>query len=94
MITPEQLTRVKHDSNGNSRYICHFLDLLTPQEGAQISNEAQKGILKSYNAAVQRAHKLGGRKYNTKKYGYFYFVFQCPAGVNQLAKDINALLTA
>ena len=54
-------TRAPSDQNGNPRYICHFMNLLTQQE--------INGGRNLYAAAVKRAHKLGGRKYHNKRYG-------------------------
>lgn len=54
--TQIEFTRIKNDANGNPRYIVHFLDLLSDNET-------------SYDLAVKRANKIGGRKYNTKSYG-------------------------
>lgn len=51
-----EFTRIDNDTNGNPRYVCHFLNLL---------KEGESG----YNTAITRAHKIGGRKYHTKKYG-------------------------
>ena len=61
-------TRVKNDINGNPRYVCHFLNLLTDDElgrsGAEWIPIAQK-----YAIATKRANQIGGRKYNCKAYG-------------------------
>ena len=58
-----EFTKIKHDVNGNPRYVCHFLNLNTEQE----KNIA--GVSWLYQVAVKRANKIGGRKYHTRGYG-------------------------
>lgn len=55
-------TRIKNDSNGNPRFVCHFLHFCTDAEkGASIPCE--------YENALKRARKIGGRKFHNKQYG-------------------------
>lgn len=58
-----EFIRIKNDVNGNPRYVTHFLNLLTESEvyNTNIDNK--------YSIAVNRSHKLGGRKYHTKSFG-------------------------
>ncbi len=56
-------TRIKNDVNGNPRYVCHFLHLLT-QEEKELGYPNGK-----YEKALQRAHAIGGRKFHNKQYG-------------------------
>jgi len=58
-----EFTRIDNDSNGNPRYVCHFLHLLTEDERADYPNQGR------YAIAVKRANKIGGRKYHTRRYG-------------------------
>lgn len=58
-------TRINNDTNGNPRYVCHFLDLLTEAD----NNELQGNISAKYIRAVNNAKKIGGRKYHNKSYG-------------------------
>jgi len=66
-----QLTRLPgYDVNGNPRYVCHYVNLLTDKENRCYS--AMYGTAttsRGYEIAIQRAHKIGGRKYHTKAYG-------------------------
>lgn len=55
-------TRINNDVNGNPRYVCHFLTLLTDKDEFTTLD-------KRYELAVKRARKIGGRKYHTKSYG-------------------------
>lgn len=55
-------TRIKNDINGNPRYVCHFLNLLTDQDNKLNINE-------QYDAALKRAKTIGGRRYHNKSYG-------------------------
>lgn len=57
--------RIKNDTNGNPRYVCHFLNLLTANE----KDNREIGILDRYAVAITRANSIGGRKFNNKQYG-------------------------
>ena len=61
---PITFTRIKNDTNGNPRYVCHFLNLNTREE-----LDAVGGISSKYQLACKRANKIGGKKYHTKVYG-------------------------
>lgn len=56
-------TRVKNDVNGNPRYVCHYLNILTELEAKNTP-----AMLK-YGVAIKRANNIGGRKFNNKQYG-------------------------
>lgn len=58
--TPIEFTRLTNDVNGNPRYVVHFLELISNEEGS---------VSELYEIAVKKANKIGGKKYNTKKYG-------------------------
>ena len=64
-------TRIKHDVNGNPRYVCHYHNLLTDDELNASMWDYQGRLIHptKYEIALQRAHKLGGRKFNNKQYG-------------------------
>lgn len=74
-----EFTRINNDVNGNPRYVCHFLNLLTDAERGysytnSVTNDSQLHSLKlslneKYAIAVKRANKLGGRKFHNKQYG-------------------------
>jgi len=57
-----ELTRVNNDSNGNPRYVCHFLSLLS-------DNDKFTSLDERYALALKRAKKIGGKKYHNKQYG-------------------------
>ena len=61
-------TRIKNDINGNPRYVCHFLNLLTDEELGRTGDEWIPLSLK-YAIATKRANQIGGRKYHCKAYG-------------------------
>jgi hypothetical protein len=52
MNTQIEFLRIDNDTNGNPRYVCHFLN-----------------IASNYDEALKLAKKLGGKKYNNKRYG-------------------------
>lgn len=54
--------RVDNDTNGNPRYVCHYLNFLTDKD-------RDLNLSDCYNVAVKRANKLGGRKFHNKQYG-------------------------
>lgn len=63
-------TRINNDANGNPRYVCHFLALNTDAEKEETTtNESGNRISNLYAMAVNRANRIGGKKYNNKKYG-------------------------
>ena len=63
-----EFTRIKNDTNGNPRYVCHFLNLNT-QEELDASGEEWISISEKYAIACKRANKIGGKKYTGKAYG-------------------------
>lgn len=66
-----QWTKIKHDSNGNPRYVCHFLNLNTPQENTSAFWDIHglNTVSVKYCLALKRAKKIGGRKFHNKQYG-------------------------
>ena len=63
MIQPSDFTKIKHDVNGNPRYVCHFLHLDVHGYQSNI------GLSERYAIAVALANTLGGRKFHNKQYG-------------------------
>lgn len=63
MIDENMLTRVNNDTNGNPRYVIHFLNFLTRAE----KNGSIRGD--RYDAALARSRQLGGKKFHNKQYG-------------------------
>ena len=64
--TKIEFTKVNNDTNGNPRYVCHFLNLLTEEENSDYSGDF---INRQYAKALTRAKKIGGRKFHNKQYG-------------------------
>ena len=54
--------KINNDTNGNPRYVCHYLNLLK-------ESEKQLPVDTAYKIACKRANRLGGRKYHIKSYG-------------------------
>lgn len=63
MIQPSDFTKIKHDVNGNPRYVCHFLHLDVHGYQSNI------GLSERYAIAVALANTLGGKKFHNKQYG-------------------------
>lgn len=61
MITPDQFTRINNDTNGNPRYVCHFLNFNKKEDFGTVDDK--------YYTALTRANKIGGRKFHNKQYG-------------------------
>lgn len=59
-------TRINNDTNGNPRYVLHFLNLCTR---AEIDADPWIPTGNKYAIAVKRANSIGGKKYHTKSYG-------------------------
>ena len=72
--------RVENDTNGNPRFVVHFLDLLT--QGEIDKAEAETKALKEahpnnwfsvtdalYQKALVKVREVGGRKYRAKWFG-------------------------
>jgi hypothetical protein len=73
-----EFTRANSDINGNPRYVCHFTNFIKDDEKA------------SYEVAIKRANKLGGRKFHNKQYGGG-LVFQCYNIANLEKKILESL---
>ena len=56
-------TRINNDSNGNPRYVVHFLNFLNDEERSFLP------FTKKYEYALKKAKMLGGKKYDNKQYG-------------------------
>ena len=57
-----EFTRINNDTNGNPRYVVHFLNFIN-------SDDAFTSLDERYALALKRAKKLGGRKFHNKQYG-------------------------
>lgn len=64
MIKSDKLKKIKHDCNGNPRYIFDYRFLLT-----EIELNRETPVL-CYDRAVMRAKQLfGGKRHDTRQYG-------------------------
>lgn len=85
-------TRVDNDVNGNPRYVVHYSELLNKadeEEAKRLSR--QPGRIRffveyEYDIAMNKARKIGGRKFHNKQYGGG-IVFQS-YNTAQLERDI------
>ncbi len=59
--------KIKHDINGNPRYVIHFMKLLTQNELDSFSGIDK--ITQAYALALKKAKKLGGKAYHGKDFG-------------------------
>lgn len=89
MVNSDSFTRVNNDTNGNPRYVIHFLHFVGDNE---ISRTAPDFVTQKYNLALKRAkvHPFYGRKFHNKQYGGG-IVF-CTYNLSGLIKDINELM--
>ena len=59
-----QFFRVPSDTNGNPRFVVHFLDLLVEGETSRTTP-----LRDLYALAIRRANQIGGRKYRARWFG-------------------------
>lgn len=59
-------TRINNDTNGNPRYVLHFLSLNTR---AELDAVPWMDVSAKYAIAVKRANRIGGKKFHNKQYG-------------------------
>lgn len=72
-----EFTRVNNDTNGNPRYVCHFLNLITDKDIEEIKADFAATLARNpweltslkYQHALWKAKKIGGRKFHNKQYG-------------------------
>jgi len=64
-ISADDFTRINNNTNGNPRYVIHFLRLLTADE----KWNTPMSIDQKYTLALKKAKTLGGKKYSNKAYG-------------------------
>jgi hypothetical protein len=90
MITQDDFTRVNNDTNGNPRFVCHFLSITTPEDLREYMGLDK--ITQKYNLALSRAKPLGGRKFHNKQFGGG-IVF-CTYNLREICEKINLTLEA
>lgn len=81
-ITFDDFKRINNDVNGNPRYVLHFLRLCTDAE-------LDAPTPYSYEVALTRGRRAGGRKFHNKQYGGG-IVFQSYS-LDELCSHLNAL---
>jgi hypothetical protein len=82
--------KIEHDVNGNPRYVVHYIDLLTEDEQRKIWDSTAKGewTQSSFDIALDKAKKIGGKRYRAKWFGGG-IVFQSYSLESDLARIIN-----
>jgi len=88
MITKDDFTRVNNDTNGNPRFVCHFLSFTTPDDLKDYMGLDK--ISQKYDLALSRAKDLGGKKFHNKQFGGG-IVFTS-YNLRELCEKINSLL--
>lgn len=83
------MTAHNWNTNGNPRYVIHFLHFVGDNEVSRLDPDF---VSKKYDIALKRAkaHPFYGRKFHTKQYGGG-IVF-CTYNLSGLIKDINELM--
>ncbi len=90
-----EFTRINNDINGNPRYVAHFLNFVNDADHnladyLQATVKPFKfSISHLYDIALNKARKIGGRKFHNKQYGGG-IVFQS-YNTNDLQGQISAL---
>ena len=92
-MTEHDFTKIKHDVNGNPRYVIHFLHLNTEYEDSDAiwKEYGMATISRKYYLAVKRANRIGGRKYHNRSYGGG-IVFQSYS-IPALIRDIERVVS-
>jgi hypothetical protein len=62
LLNPIDFTRINNDTNGNPRFVCHFLSFIGEKDRDIELNS-------KYEIALSRSRQLGGRKFHNKQYG-------------------------
>jgi hypothetical protein len=84
LLNPVEFTRVASDSNGNPRFVCHFLSFIGEKD-----KDIELG--QKYELALARSRQLGGRKFHNKQYGGG-IVFQMYDGQqDEMSQKIRAI---
>jgi hypothetical protein len=92
MKTEIQFTRVNCDKYANSRFVCHFTELVNEQEQKEALKEGIHYISTLYSIAVNKARKIGGSKYKGKEYGGgIVFTTPNPQDIEEKIKKIKNL---
>ena len=86
------ITRIKSDINGNPRRVIHFLELVTDKDREDARGRDFAGVSYLYQVALNRARKIGGKKFHNKQFGGG-IVFQSYCD-QELEKDIAGLLAS
>ena len=86
------ITRIKSDINGNPRRVIHFLELVTAEDREAARGRDFAGVSYLYQVALNRARKIGGKKFHNKQFGGG-IVFQSYSD-QELEKDIAGLLAS
>lgn len=60
--------RISNDTNGNPRYVFHFLNFLSDKEQEDEPNGLSR-ISNIYSLAVFKAKNIGGKRYRGKDFG-------------------------
>jgi hypothetical protein len=58
------LTQINNDTNGNPRYVCHFLEVINDSD-----KHPDCTISEMYEIALKKSRKYGGKRYHNRQYG-------------------------
>ena len=91
MITTDDFTKIKHDVNGNPRYVMHFIKLVSDNEVKAAENMGIEFVGWQYKQALKRSRKYGGKKFHNRQFGGG-IVFGCVFNLQDLCDKLNQLL--
>ena len=80
--------QVSNSVNGQTRYVIHYLNLLTPYEKNKIDFYSGDN---GYQTALNKAKQLGGKKYHNRSYGGGIVFTTSKDNLGRLATKINNL---
>jgi hypothetical protein len=90
-----KFTEVKPNQWGHSRHVCHFLNLLKPEEKSQ-EFSLKHGLNSTsiqYKIALSRAKRIGGRKFHNKQFGGGIVFTISARTIEELESQIKTLLS-
>lgn len=87
-ITENDFTRINNDTNGNPRYVIHFLQCCPESWKHNDSTYAS-----TYAATCKLMNKIGGKKFHNKSYGggIVFQSYSLPETIASIERMVNSV---
>lgn len=81
-----EFTSIRNNTNGNPRYVAHYLNFLTEEE-----SEKRVTLASEYDCAVYRCKAFGGKRFHNKQYGggIVFCTYDLEGLVNRIQQKIK-----